>query len=144
EPFPEMEAGTMFSKDSKTGAPEVTAFPATDTARRGNGSAMQSIIRRDLRIKGDLICSGEIQINGEEEGDVQSRSITIGGGANVRGTSSSDSIRVCGSGNGELKGQSVILVKTAKLVGDVIHQTLAVEPGAYFEGQCRRIDATKS
>ena len=135
-----METGNMFSKDSKTGAPEVTAFPAVDAARRGNGSAMQSIISRDLKIKGDLICNGDIQIDREVEGDVQSRSITIGEGADVRGTI----IRVCGSVNGPLKGQSVILVKTAKLVGDVIHQTLAVEPGAYFEGQCRRIDAAKS
>ncbi len=134
----------MFSKDGKSGAAEVTAFPAADAARRGNGSVTQSIISRDLKIKGDLICSGDIQIDGEVEGDVQSRSITIGEGADVRGSISSDSIRVCGSVNGQVKGQSVVLAKTAKLVGDVMHQTLAVEPGAFFEGQCRRIDGAKS
>ncbi len=134
----------MFSKDSKNGTPEATAFPTADAARRSNGSATQSIISRDLKIKGDLICNGDIQIDGEVEGDVQSRSITIGEGADVRGTISSDSIRICGSVNGQLKGQSVVLAKTAKLVGDVVHQTLAVEPGAFFEGQCRRIDGTKS
>jgi cytoskeletal protein CcmA (bactofilin family) len=134
----------MFSKDGKAGAPEVTAFPAADAARRGNGSATHSIISRDLKIKGDLICNGDIQIDGEVEGDVQSRSITIGEGADVRGSISSDSVRVCGSVNGQVKGQSVVLAKTAKLVGDVVHQTLAVEPGAFFEGQCRRIDGAKS
>src|ERR1700741_5207465 len=135
----------MFSKDSKNGAHDATAVAKLDPARRSNGkgNATQSIISRDLKIKGDLICSGDIQIDGEVEGDVQSRSITIGEGAEVRGTISSDNIRVCGSVNGQLKGQSVILVKTAKLAGDDIHQTLAVEPGAYFEGQCRRIDADK-
>jgi cytoskeletal protein CcmA (bactofilin family) len=134
----------MFSKDGKAGAAEVTAFPAADAARRSNGSATQSIISRDLKIKGDLICNGDIQIDGEVEGDVQSRSITIGEGADVRGSISSDSIRVCGSVNGQVKGQSVVLAKTAKLIGDVVHQTLAVEPGAFFEGQCRRIDGAKS
>lgn len=134
----------MFAKDTKTSAPEVATSPAADTARRSNGSAAQSIISRDLKIKGDLICNGDIQIDGEVEGDVQSRSITIGEGADVRGTVSSDSIRVCGSVNGQLKGQSVILAKTAKLIGDVTHQTLSVEPGAFFEGQCRRIDGAKS
>src|SRR5262249_16222430 len=92
EPFPATKPGTMFSKDRKTGAAEVTAFPAPDAARRGNGGATQSIISRDLKIKGDLICNGEIHIDGEVEGDVQSRSITIGEGADVRGTISSDSI----------------------------------------------------
>ena len=133
----------MFSKDSKNGAPETAAL-AADIARRSNGNSTQSIISRDLKIKGDLICNGDIQIDGEVEGDVQSRSITIGEGADVRGTISSDSIRICGSVNGQLKGQSVVLAKTAKLIGDVVHQTLAVEPGAFFEGQCRRIDGAKS
>ena len=134
----------MFAKDNKAAASEVTAFPAADAARRTNGSAAQSIISRDLKIKGDLICNGDIQIDGEVEGDVQSRSITIGEGADVRGSISSDNIRVCGSVNGQVKGQSVILAKTAKLIGDVVHQTLSVEPGAHFEGQCRRIDGAKS
>ncbi len=134
----------MFSKDSKNGAPEATPFPAAAAAQRSNGSATQSIISRDLKIKGDLICNGDIQIDGEVEGDVQGRSITVGEGADVRGTISSDNIRVCGSVNGQLKGQSVILAKTAKLIGDVVHQSLAVEPGAFFEGQCRRIDGAKT
>ncbi len=133
----------MFSKDGKTGAPEATA-PTPGAARQGTGNPTQSIIGRDLKIKGDLMCNGDIQIDGEVEGDVQSRSITFGESADVRGTISSDSIRICGSVSGQLKGQSVVLAKTAKLVGDVVHQTLAIEPGASFEGQCRRIDGAKS
>ena len=136
----------MFAKDSKSnGAHEATPFPAAAAPRaNGNGSATQSIISRDLKIKGDLICNGDIQIDGEVEGDVQGRSITVGEGADVHGTISSDNIRVCGSVNGQLKGQSVVLAKTAKLIGDVVHQTLAVEPGAFFEGQCRRIESAKN
>jgi len=133
----------MFSKDGKTSASEAAAT-TPDAARRSNGNPTHSIISRDLKIKGDLICNGDIQIDGEVEGDVHSRSITVGEGADVRGSISSESIRVCGSVNGQLKGQSVVLVKTAKLIGDVIHQTLAVEPGAFFEGQSRRIDGAKS
>src|SRR5215467_8847184 len=136
----------MFSKEAKVTAHEPAAAPTAGAARpsNGNGSAAQSIISRDLKIKGDLICNGDIHIDGEVEGDVQSRSITIGEGADVRGSISSDTIRVCGSVNGQVKGQSVVLAKTAKLVGDVVHQTLAVEPGAFFEGQCRRINGTQS
>jgi cytoskeletal protein CcmA (bactofilin family) len=129
----------MFSKDGKT----ESAAATSDAARRSNGNPTLSIISRDLKIKGDLTCNGDIQIDGEVEGDVQSRSITVGEGADVRGTISSDSIRICGSVNGQLKGQSVVLAKTAKLVGDVTHQTLAIEPGAFFEGRCSRIDGSK-
>jgi cytoskeletal protein CcmA (bactofilin family) len=135
----------MFSKDGKNGATEPTVVATPETWRQANGNgngnaAARSIISRDLKVKGDLICKGDIQIDGEVEGDVQGGSITIGEGADVRGTISSDSIRVCGSVNGQLKGQSIVLAKTAKVVGDVLHQSLAVEPGAFFEGQCRRSD----
>jgi cytoskeletal protein CcmA (bactofilin family) len=94
-----------------------------------------------LKIKGDLICNGDIQIDGEVEGDVQSRSVTIGEGAEMRGTVSGDTVQVWGSVNGQVKGNSVVLAKSAKVIGDVVHQTLAIEAGAFFEGQCRRIDS---
>ena len=132
----------MFSRDNKPGAPTATATP--EPSRQGTGSPTQSIISRDLKIKGDLICKGDIQIDGAVEGDVQSRSIIIGEGADIRGTISGDNIRVCGSVHGQVKGNSVVLTKTAKVIGDVMHQTLAIEPGAFFEGRCGRIDSSQS
>ena len=74
----------------------------------------------------------------------RARTLTIGEGAKVRGTVSSNSVRVHGSFNGQLKGQSVTLAKTAKLVGDVTHQTLGIEAGAHFEGKSLRIDGAQS
>ena len=134
----------MFSKDGKAATREAMAPEPLEASRQDAGNPTPSIISRDLKIKGDLICNGDIQIDGEVEGDVQSRSITIGEGADVRGTISSDTIRVRGSVNGQLKGNSVALAKTAKVIGDVMHQSLAVEAGAFFEGQCRRIENAQS
>ena len=112
-------------------------------SRPATRSSSPSIISRDLTIKGDLTCAGDIQIDGVIEGDVQSRSITVGEGADVRGAISGEAVRICGSVNGQIKGTTVTLAKTAKVVGDVLHQTLSIEPGAFFEGQCRRIDSSQ-
>ena len=138
----------MFSKDSKsTSTPASTpstAPAAADPARSAaSRTAAPSIISSDLKIKGDLICNGDIQIDGTIEGDVVSRSITVGEGADVRGAISGEAVRICGSVNGQIKGTTVTLAKTAKVVGDVLHQTLSIEPGAFFEGQCRRIDSSQ-
>ncbi|MGE0117206.1 MAG: polymer-forming cytoskeletal protein [Dongiaceae bacterium] len=114
------------------------------TASPSSRSATPSIISPDLKIKGDLVCNGDIQIDGTIEGDVVSRSITVGEGADVRGAISGEAVRICGSVNGQIKGTTVTLAKTAKVVGDVMHQTLSIEPGAFFEGQCRRIDTSQS
>jgi cytoskeletal protein CcmA (bactofilin family) len=126
----------MFSKDSKsTSTPPPSPAPAPEPARTtapsSSRSATPSIISPDLKIKGDLICN------------VVSRSITVGEGADVRGAISGEAVRICGSVNGQIKGTTVTLAKTAKVVGDVMHQTLSIEPGAFFEGQCRRIDASQ-
>ena len=141
----------MFSKDSKsTSTPPSTPpstpspAPAADLARGSSTrTAAPSIISSDLKIKGDLICNGDIQIDGTIEGDVVSRSITVGEGADVRGSIAGEAVRICGAVNGQIKGTTVTLAKTAKVVGDVMHQTLSIEPGAFFEGQCRRIDSSQ-
>ena len=128
----------MFSKDNKPDISAPTATATPESPRQGTRGPTPSIISHDLKIKGDLICNGDIQIDGAVEGDVQSHSIIIGEGADIRGTISGDNVRVYGSVNGEINGNSVVLAKTAKVIGDVIHQTLSIEPGASFEGRCSR------
>jgi len=100
-----------------------------------------TIISSDLRIKGDVIGSGDIQIDGIVEGDVHSRSITVGEGAEVRGSLSADTVRVYGTvSGGTIKATTVTLAKSAKVHSDIVHQTMALEAGAYLEGSTKRID----
>ncbi|HEV8390028.1 MAG TPA: polymer-forming cytoskeletal protein, partial [Dongiaceae bacterium] len=42
---------------------------------------------------------------------------------------------------GQIKADSVVLEKTAKVTGDVLHKTLAIEQGAQLEGMCKRLEA---
>ena len=65
----------MFSKDSKstsTPASTPSPAPAADTSRAATASraAAPSIISPYLKIKGDLICNGDIQIDGSALGRV--------------------------------------------------------------------------
>ena len=144
----------MFSRDNRSNTPtsstgagttESSMSSSTDYQRSAPArTAAPSIISPDLKIKGDLHCAGDIQVDGHVEGDISSRSITIGEAAQIHGAISAESIRICGSVNGQVKGATVTLAKTARVTGDVLHQTLSIEPGAFFEGQCRRIDASQS
>jgi cytoskeletal protein CcmA (bactofilin family) len=140
----------MFSRDSKpTTAPTTRASPApsptADAApRSATRGVAQSIISPDLTIKGNLTCSGDIQIDGHIEGDVASHSVKIGEGADMRGTITAESVRICGTVQGEIKAATVALEKTAKVTGNIIHQSLSIEAGAHFEGQCRRTDGASA
>lgn len=131
----------MFSK-AKQPSGTATPMPDTSSNRAMTRSASPSIISADLRIVGDMISTGDIQVDGTVEGDIQSRSVTIGESAQVHGSIAGDTVRICGSVNGQIKGQTVTLDKTARVQGDILHASLAIEPGAYLEGMCKRIDAT--
>src|SRR5262249_31740714 len=98
----------MFSKGNKS---TQTTNGADTTARPGLKSSVPSIISADLRINGDLICSGDVQVDGWVEGDIQSRNIVIGEGATVQGGLQAETVRVCGVVNGQIKADSVVLEK---------------------------------
>ena len=98
-----------------------------------------SIISTDLRIVGDLISEGEIQIDGVVEGDVRAETIMIGEPAEVTGEIIAESVSIFGTVTGQIKARSVSLAKTAHMLGDVHHQDLSIEKGAFLEGHCRRV-----
>ena len=128
----------MFSKASK----QASANTNTDGVRSTPRSSVPSIISADLRINGDLICSGDVQVDGWVEGDIQSRNLVVGEGATVHGALQAESVRICGVVKGSIKADQVVLEKTAKVTGDVLHKTLTVEEGAQIEGMCKRLEAS--
>jgi cytoskeletal protein CcmA (bactofilin family) len=128
----------MFSRDSKPTASVVPSVeqPARPVPRNG----APAIISADLRVVGDMTSAGDIQVDGEVEGDIQSRALTVGEGAHVKGSIAAETVRVCGTVTGQIKANTVTLDKTAKVLGDIMNISLAIEPGAFFEGNCRRLD----
>ena len=120
-----------FSSNQPMGATSKTGVPA-----------MASVIRKDIRVVGDVICSGDVQLDGIVEGNLQSRGATISEGAHVHGSVSAENVRILGSVTGQVRGNNVMLAKTAKVIGDILHQSLAIEPGAFLDGQCRPISGT--
>ncbi len=99
-----------------------------------------SIISADLKIVGDLHSNGDLQIDGAVEGDITSRSVTVGEGAVVRGSLVAESVRVYGAVFGQIKANSVTLAKTAKVEGNIVHQALSMEAGATLSGNLSRLD----
>ena len=130
----------MFTQGSKPPGTEAQTEPAGAGPRGGE----PSVISADLKVVGDLHCVGDIQIKGTVEGDVKSRSVTVGEGAHVQGSIYGESVHVSGSVKGYIEAPEVTVAKTAKILGDIVHESLAVEAGAFLEGQCRRLDAKKA
>jgi len=133
----------MFRKDSKTTTPTPAPAPSTSSSSGTPAKAVSnvpSIISADLKIIGDLKCSGDIQIDGAVEGDIDSRLLIVGVGARIEGAIAAETVRVSGTVHGQIKAKTVAMDKTAKVVGDVVHENLTMEAGAFLEGGVRRIE----
>ncbi len=116
--------------DSPTSVPSAAAGASSPRPSRG-----PSLITSDLKVIGNLVCTGDLQVDGTIEGDVQSRSVTVGEGARVEGSTSAESVLISGTVNGAIKAATVRLARTAKVTGDITYKTLAVEEGAVVNGR---------
>ncbi|MCX8505290.1 MAG: polymer-forming cytoskeletal protein [Alphaproteobacteria bacterium] len=99
-----------------------------------------SIIAADMTIKGDIKSDGEVQIDGIVDGDVTARDILIGAHGRITGEIRADTVRVCGAVTGVIYAKEIALVRTARMEGDLHHEILSMEAGAYLNGSCIRFD----
>jgi len=91
-------------------------------------------------MRGNVTSSGEVQFDGNLEGDIKASSLIIGDKASVRGEVVCESVIVRGRVEGGIRARSVSLASTAHILGDILHSSLQVESGAHFEGNCRHSD----
>ncbi len=99
-----------------------------------------SIIGEDLTITGNVVSKGEIQIDGEVQGDIQCGSLLLGDKSQIVGGVVAEDVVVRGRVIGSVRGLRVTLQAQSHVEGDIYHQSLAIEQGAYFEGKSRRSD----
>jgi cytoskeletal protein CcmA (bactofilin family) len=132
--------GDRLGGDSKT---PFTERPATYAAKSPTPSASKmvpSIIGEDLTITGNVTSKGEIQVDGEIQGDINCGSLLLGDKSQVMGGVVAEDIVVRGRVVGSIRGLRVTLQAQSHVEGDIFHQSLAIEQGAYFEGKSRRSD----
>lgn len=108
-------------------------------ASRTSGSA-PSLIGSDVRLTGDIISPGEVQFDGTIEGDIRCGALIIGDQAVVTGSIVSDTVLINGAVMGSIRARSVRMNQSAKMVGDIWHEDLVIESGAYVEGRCMHVD----
>jgi len=104
---------------------------------------MPTIIGADFRVKGDISCEGDIQLEGTVDGNIKSLRLTVGPSGAVHGDVNAESVRVQGKIVGTIRAKSVELAGTGHVTGDILHEALTVENGAFLNGHCRRLTAAE-
>ncbi|MBN8552396.1 MAG: polymer-forming cytoskeletal protein [Caulobacterales bacterium] len=129
-PSPGQQNGAASPQVAAAAAP-ATAASATPSPARG-----ASVLARDLVFEGNISGDGELTIDGQVKGDVRVNRLIVGDTGSVEGTVQADNVDVKGRVVGAVQGKNVKLLSTAYVDGDINHEQLAIEVGAYFQGRC--------
>ena len=101
--------------------------------------ALYNAITAESKIIGTIVANNDIRIDGTVEGDIQCRGkVVIGEKGFVHGNIQCTNAEVQGRIEGKVEAlQTLALRATANIQGDVITQSLIVEPNAIFCGTCQ-------
>ena len=127
----------MFSSKKPAAPPPPNMMPP---AKRAARSSAPSIISADLIVSGTLTSTGDIQIDGRVEGDVNSAGLVVGDKAFIHGEIMAEEVTIRGRVQGSIRARKVLLCATSHVEGNILHEAFAVETGAFFEGNCRHAD----
>ncbi len=138
EPGPKTDDETAAKTPEATAAARPSGEFTSSSAPKAKPPA--STLSADLTITGNLKTTGDIQVEGTVEGDIRAHLLTVGEGATVKGEVVADDVVINGRIVGRVRGLKVRLTSTARVEGDIIHKTIAIESGAHFEGSVQRQD----
>lgn len=131
----------MFSKQAKASKGParieplpLSQLPSSEAARKVPPK-VASLISPDITIEGGLTGDGELQIDGVVRGDIRVGRLTIGETGHVEGSVYAEAVEVRGRVVGALTAKQVRLYGTAYVDGDITHEQLAMETGAFFQGR---------
>jgi cytoskeletal protein CcmA (bactofilin family) len=114
--------------------------PAEEPRPSKNRGTLESAthIAQGARLQGELKVNGNLQIFGSIDGIVNAvGDIEVGCEGSLKADLSGRNITVAGTVKGKIYGQErVLLVQGAHVEGDIHAQSLKIEDGVFFQGNC--------
>lgn len=97
-----------------------------------------NIIGAGTSIVGDINCPGDIRIDGSLVGNLHVQGkVVIGTSGSIKGEVNCKNSEIEGKIEGKITVVELLSFKaTSSIVGDIKTRKLAIEPGAFFTGNC--------
>lgn len=102
----------------------------------GNSMATTfSVLGADLVITGNITAGADLHIDGRIEGDIACASLVQGESGTIHGAVRAQSARLAGTVEGAIEVGQLVLLKSARIRGDVTYDSLTIEQGAQVDGR---------
>ncbi|WP_324828986.1 bactofilin family protein [Qipengyuania zhejiangensis] len=103
-----------------------------------------SVLGSDLAITGDIKASADLHVDGSVEGDIACSSLVQGETSTITGAVKAETARLAGTVHGSITARELVILKSARIMGDVFYDALTIEQGAQVEGRFAHRDAQKA
>jgi len=133
----------MFSKKSAEPQNSLPTKSESKSSMRNNGNSTFSVLGADLNIKGDIEASADLHVDGAVEGDITCSSLVQGDSSEIKGAITAETARLAGRVIGSITARELVILKNARIEGDVYYDALTIEQGAQVEGRFAHRDASK-
>lgn len=100
----------------------------------GSGSTF-SVIGADVVIRGDVSATADLHIDGTIEGDIKCASLVQGEASSITGAVIAETARLSGKVTGSIVARELVVLKSARIEGDVHYDALTIEQGAEVDGR---------
>ncbi len=98
-------------------------------------SSTFSVIGADVAIKGDIEASADLHVDGSVVGDLVCASLVQGETSRIEGAITADTARLSGAVKGTITVRELVILRSARIEGDVHYEALTIEQGAQVDGK---------
>ena len=93
-----------------------------------------SVIGADVVIKGDISATADLHVDGTIEGDIKCAALVQGESSTLNGAVVAETARLAGKVVGSITARELVILKSARIEGDVHYDALTIEQGAEVDG----------
>jgi cytoskeletal protein CcmA (bactofilin family) len=131
-PAPAAKSGIPPLDPSPMLQPTSASAPAPQVRKQAKAA---SLIADDITIEGNVVGEGELHVDGIVRGDVRVARLSVGETGHIEGSIQAEAVEARGRVVGSITAKQVRLMGTCYVDGDVTHEQLTMETGAFFQGR---------
>ncbi len=106
-----------------------------EAANKAMSGSTFSVLGADVAIKGNLTAKADLHVDGKIEGDLTCTSLVQGETSEITGAIVAEKARMAGRVKGSISAGELVILKTARIEGDVFYDALTIEQGAHVDGK---------
>lgn len=106
----------------------------------GRKDAIPSVMTSDVNVLGNIVSDGNIDFDGTLNGNIRCNMLIIRANGCVKGEVVANNVMVYGRVKGLIRAKNVQLFATCNVEGIIMHETIAIEDGAFIDGKFKRSD----